>query len=70
MEGKSLYAACSLRSVGGYPFLTRRALKLIQTIPAITDEQSKLVEPGVTVRDIVENGRHGIEIEYRRVTAH
>ena len=46
MEGKSLYAACSLRSVGGYPFLTRRALKLIQTIPAITDEQSKLVEPG------------------------
>ena len=28
------------------------------------------IEPGVTVRDIVENGRHGIEIEYRRVTAH
>jgi hypothetical protein len=28
------------------------------------------IEPGVTVRDIVENGRHGIEVEYRRVTAH
>ena len=26
--------------------------------------------PGVTVRDIVENGRHGIEVEYSRVTAH
>ena len=28
------------------------------------------IEPGVTVRDIVENGRHGIEVEYRRVTVH
>ena len=28
------------------------------------------IEPGVTVRDIIENGRHGIEVEYRRVTAH
>ncbi len=28
------------------------------------------IEPGVTVRDIVENGRHGIEVEYGRVTAH
>ena len=28
------------------------------------------IEPGVTVRDVVENGRHGIEVEYRRVTAH
>ena len=28
------------------------------------------IEPGVTVRDIVENGRHGIEVEYSRVTAH
>jgi hypothetical protein len=28
------------------------------------------IEPGVTVRDIVKNGRHGIEVEYRRVTAH
>ena len=28
------------------------------------------IEPGVTVRDIVENGRHGIEVEFRRVTAH
>jgi hypothetical protein len=25
------------------------------------------IEPGVTV---VENGRHGIEVEYRRVTVH
>ncbi len=28
------------------------------------------IEPGVTVRDIVENGRHGIEVEYHRVTVH
>ena len=28
------------------------------------------IEPGVTVRDIVENGRNGIEVEYRPVTAH
>ena len=28
------------------------------------------IEPGVTVRDIVENGRVGIEVEYRRVTVH
>ena len=28
------------------------------------------IEPGVTVRDIVENGRHGIEVEFRRVTAY
>ena len=28
------------------------------------------IEPGVTVRDIVENGRNGIEVEYRRVTIH
>ena len=28
------------------------------------------IEPGVTVRDIVENGRNGIEEEYRRVTVH
>jgi hypothetical protein len=28
------------------------------------------IEPGVTVRDIVENGRNGIEVEYRRVTVH
>ena len=28
------------------------------------------IEPGVTVRDIVENGRVGIEVEYRRVTIH
>ena len=28
------------------------------------------IEPGVTVRDIVENGRHGIVVEYRRVTVH
>ena len=28
------------------------------------------IEHGVTVSDIIENGRHGIEVEYRRVTAH
>jgi len=28
------------------------------------------IEPGVTVRDVVENGRQGIEVEYRRVTVH
>ena len=28
------------------------------------------IEPGITVRDIVENGRVGIEVEYRRVTIH
>ena len=28
------------------------------------------VEPGVTVRDIFEDGRHGIEVRYSRVTAH
>jgi hypothetical protein len=28
------------------------------------------IEPGVTVRDIVVNGRNGIEVEYRRVTVH
>jgi hypothetical protein len=34
------------------------------------DDRWVSIEPGVTVRDIVENGRHGIEVEYRRVTAH
>ena len=28
------------------------------------------IEPGVTVRDVVENGRQGIEVQYRRVTTH
>ena len=34
------------------------------------DDRWVSIEPGVTVRDIVENGRHGIEVEYRRVTVH
>ena len=34
------------------------------------DDRWVSFEPGVTVRDIVENGRHGIEVEYSRVTAH
>jgi hypothetical protein len=34
------------------------------------DDRWVSFEPGVTVRDIVENGRHGIEVEYRRVTVH
>jgi hypothetical protein len=34
------------------------------------DDRWVSIEPGVTVRDIVENGRHGIEVEYRRVTTH
>ena len=34
------------------------------------DDRWMSIKPGVTVRDIVENGRHGIEIEYKGVTAH
>ena len=34
------------------------------------DNRWTSIEPGVTVRDIFENGRHGIEVEFRRVTAH
>ena len=34
------------------------------------DDRWVSIKPGVTVRDIVENGRHGIEVEYRRVTVH
>jgi hypothetical protein len=34
------------------------------------DDRWVSIEPGITVRDIVENGRHGIEVEYRRVTVH
>jgi hypothetical protein len=34
------------------------------------DDRWVSIEPGVTVRDIVQNGRVGIEVEYRRVTAH
>jgi hypothetical protein len=34
------------------------------------DDRWVSIEPGVTVRDIVENGKQGIEVEYRRVTAH
>ena len=34
------------------------------------DDRWVSFEPGVTVRDIVENGRVGIEVEYRRVTVH
>jgi hypothetical protein len=34
------------------------------------DDRWVSIEPGVTVRDIVENGRHGIVVEYRRVTLH
>ena len=34
------------------------------------DDRWVSIEPGVTVRDIVENGRHGIEVEYHRVTVH
>src|SRR5262249_9547245 len=30
------------------------------------DDRWVSIEPGVTVRDIVENGRHGIEVEFRR----
>src|SRR5262249_4182475 len=33
------------------------------------DKRWVSIEPGVTVRDVIENGRHGIEVEYRRVTA-
>ena len=32
------------------------------------DDRWGSIEPGITVRDIVANGRHGIEVEYRRVT--
>ena len=34
------------------------------------DKRWVSIEPGVTVRDVTENGRHGIEVEYRRVTIH
>ena len=34
------------------------------------DDRWVSIEPGVTVRDIVENGQHGIEIRYSRVTVH
>jgi hypothetical protein len=31
------------------------------------DDRWEAIEPGITVRDIVENGRHGIEV---RMTLH
>ena len=34
------------------------------------DDRWVSIEPGITVRDIAENGRYGIEVEFRRVTAH
>ena len=34
------------------------------------DDRWVSIEPGITVREIVENGRVGIEVEYRRVTIH
>jgi hypothetical protein len=34
------------------------------------DDRWVSIEPGVTVREIVEDGRVGIEVEYRRVTVH
>ena len=34
------------------------------------DDRWVSIEPGITVRDIIANGRHGIEVEYRRVTVH
>jgi hypothetical protein len=34
------------------------------------DDRWVSIELGITVRDIVANGRHGIEVEYRRVTLH
>ncbi len=34
------------------------------------DECWVSIEPGVTVRGIVKNGRQGIEVEYRQVTTH
>jgi len=34
------------------------------------DDRWVSIEPGITVRDIIANGRHGMEVEYRRVTVH
>ncbi len=34
------------------------------------DDRWVSFEPGVTVRDIVENGQRGIEVRYSRVTIH
>ena len=34
------------------------------------DKRWVSIEPGVTVRDVIENGRHGIEVQFRRVTIH
>jgi hypothetical protein len=34
------------------------------------DDRWVSIEAGVTVCDIVENGQHGIEIRYSRVTVH
>ena len=34
------------------------------------DDRWVSIEPGITVRDIIANGRHGIEVEYRQVTVH
>src|ERR1700745_961359 len=34
------------------------------------DDRWVSIEPGVTVRDIVENGRGGFGVKYRRVTVH
>ena len=34
------------------------------------DKRWVSIEPGVTVRDVIENGRHGIEVGFCRVTIH
>jgi hypothetical protein len=51
---------------GKETYVVRHGVKLAMR----RDDRWVSIEPGVTVRDIVENGRHGIVIEYRRVTVH
>jgi hypothetical protein len=51
---------------GKETYVMRSSVKLAMR----RDDRWVSIEPGVTIRDIVENGRHGIEIEYKRVTVH
>ena len=48
---------------GKETYVMRNGVKLAMR----RDDRWEAIEPGITVRDIVENGRHGIEV---RMTVH
>ena len=49
---------CKIEFDGKETYVMRNGVKLAMR----RDDRWEAIEPGITVRDIVENGRHGIEV--------